>query len=146
MEWFPGHFDGMRRRHNQWTRKVAALLCLLAVVLLQAPFARAAWFSSSMGCCMSDHCPIPGHHHKPAKAESEMPTDCGHNMGHMSDCKISCCKTIDETAINIAQFVVPDLQFCLSLHNETPKVALFAPQMISRSKKPLSPPPRLLSA
>jgi hypothetical protein len=70
--------------------------------------------------------------------------DCGHNMGHMSDCKISCCNTSDETAINIAQFVMPDLQFSLSLHSVTPEISRFTPQMISRSEEPLSPPPRLL--
>ena len=133
----------MSKRHNQWTRKLAALFCLFAVVLLQAPFARAVWVSAEMNCCLSDHCPIPGHHHQSAPVKSEMPMDCGHNTRHMSDCKISCCKTSDETAINIAQFVMRDLQFSLSLHNETPKLLPFAPQMISRSEKPQSPPPRL---
>ena len=125
------------------SRKLTALLCLFAVLLLQAPFARAAWLSSSMACCMGDHCPVPGHHHKSATSENAMPMDCGHNMSHMSDCKISCCNAADETAINIAQFVMPSLQVALSLDCVAPILAPFAPQMISRAEKPQSPPPRL---
>lgn len=132
----------MQMKQNLWTSKCAALICLFAVVLLQAPFARAAWLSSSMACCNSDHCSIPAHHHKNVPAKSEMPMDCGHNMSHMSDCKISCCKT-SETAINIQQFVTPDLQISLALPNGTPEISLLVPQMISRSEKPLSPPPKL---
>jgi hypothetical protein len=133
----------MRNRHNHWLRKAAALVCLLAVVLLQAPFARAAWMSSAMNCCLGDNCPIPGHHHKNANAENEMPMDCGHNTGKMSDCKISCCKTTGETAINIQQFVVPHFQSSLVPRSGTSEISLLVPQMISRSEKPLSPPPKL---
>ena len=112
-------------------------------MLLQAPFVRAAWLSSSMACCMGDHCPVPGHHHTSATSENAMPMDCGHNMSHMSDCKISCCNAADETAINVAQFVMPRLQVALSLECAAPVLTPFAPQMLSRAKKPQSPPPRL---
>ena len=134
----------MRNRQNHWTRRLAALVCLLAVLLLQAPFARAAWLSSSMGCCMSDHCPIPGHHHKNAPAKDDMPMDCGHGMKHQADCKISCYKTTDETSINIAQFVLPDAQPVLSSHSVSPDVSRFVAQLIPRSEKPQSPPPKNL--
>lgn len=134
---------GMQSKPNSRKRKLAAIFCLLAVVLLQAPFARAAWLSSAMSCCMGDHCPIPGHHHKNANAENEMPLDCGHNMSKMSDCKISCCKTTDETAISVQQFVMPDWQIALPFSNGTPETSRFVPQMISHFDKPQSPPPRL---
>ena|SRR5579859_6336368 len=132
----------MQKKQNHWTRQLAALVCLLAVLLLQAPLARAVWISATAECCMSDHCPIPGHHHQSAPAKSEMPMDCGHNMNHMSDCKISCCKTTDETAISVAQFVVPYAQFVFSSRTASPDVSQFVPQMISRSEKPQSPPPK----
>ena len=119
------------------------MVCLLAIVLLQAPFARAAWLSSSMACCMGDHCPVPGHHHKSASSENEAPVGCDHNMSHMSDCKISCCNAADETAINVAQFVMPTLQGALSLECVVPILTPSTPQMISRSEKPQSPPPRI---
>jgi hypothetical protein len=127
----------------QLAKRWAAVFCLLAVVLLQTPFARAAWLSSGVACCMGDHCGVPGHHHKNAAAEKEMPMDCGHNMSHRSDCKISCCKTADETASNVAQFVMPDLGILLSLQRAVPPILPFAPQWISRAEKPQSPPPRI---
>jgi len=132
----------MRKRRNHFTRQLAALVCLLAVALLQAPFARAAWLTATSNCCMSDHCPIPGHHHKSALPKKDMPMDCSHGMKHQADCKISCCKTTDETAISIAQFVVPDAQPVLYSQTASPDVPRLAPQMISRSEKPQSPPPR----
>jgi|SRR5579859_4916346 len=123
-------------------RKAAAWICLLAILLLQAPFARAVWVSAAINCCMDDHCPIPGHHHKSAPPKDDMPMDCGHEMKHHADCKISCCKTADETAISVAQFVVPYALFVFSSHTASPDVSQFVPQMISRSEKPQSPPPK----
>ena len=131
---------------NSFSRRLAAVACLFAVLLLQVPFAQGAWMSS-MACCMTGQCPIPGHHHQKQPQQSQandMPMDCGHDMSHMSDCKMSCCKTSDETSINIAQFVMPDLQITLEPLAATPQVSCFAPQMISRSEKPQSPPPKSL--
>ena len=135
--------ERMVKVHILERKKWAALVCLAAVFLLQAPFVRAAWLSSSMACCMGDHCPVPGHHHKSAASENAMPMDCGHNMSHTSDCKISCCNPADETAITVAQFVMPGLQAALSFECAAPILTPFAPQMISRAEKPQSPPPRL---
>jgi hypothetical protein len=131
----------MAKSAIQGRKKWAAVVCLLAVVMLQAPFARAAWLSSSKACCMRDHCPVPDHHHH-KNATSEMPMDCGHNMSRTSDCKISCCKTADETAVNVAHFVMPDFLIVVSLEQALPVISPFAPQMISRAEKPQSPPPR----
>ncbi|HYK39612.1 MAG TPA: hypothetical protein VEU98_06275 [Candidatus Eremiobacteraceae bacterium] len=134
-----------RTQKNQWTRRLAALFCLLAVVLLQAPFARAVWMTSSMACCMGDQCTIPAHHHKgqtPQMKQSDMPMDCDRDMAKVSDCKMSCCKTSDETVIDVAQFVVPHLQISLAPLAATSGVGHLAPQKISRSEKPQSPPPK----
>jgi hypothetical protein len=131
---------------NMFSRRLAAVTCLLAIALLQAPFARAAWMSSSLGCCMSDQCPVPGHHHKGQAQHSDMPMDCGHDMSKVSDCKMSCCKTTDETAINIVQFVMPSVQVTLDSLRAISHISHFAPQMISRSEKPQSPPPKSLLA
>jgi hypothetical protein len=135
----------MRKRHTQHGHKVAALFCLLAVVLLQAPFARAAWFTSTI-CCMGDHCPIPSHHHKSTTAESEMPMDCGHHSSKASNCTMSCCKTSDDAAIDISQFLVPAPHGSLFLERAVTAVPHIAPQMLSRSEEPQSPPPRTFLA
>lgn len=101
-----------------------------------------------MGCCMTDKCSIPGHHHKsqpPQTQQNDMPMDCGHDMSQMSHCKMSCCKTSNETAIESAQFVLPDFQLTLGPLSMTSEVTHFAPQMISRSERPQSPPPKSLA-
>src|SRR5262249_1331074 len=100
------------------------------------------WLSSSMGCCMSDHCPIPGHHHKNAPAKNDMPMDCGHGAKNQADCKISCCNSSDESAINIVQFVMPDSPTALLLYSGTPETSRLVPQLICGSEKPQSPPPK----
>jgi hypothetical protein len=133
----------MASPHIQSRNGWAAIICLLAVALLQAPFATAAWLSSGMACCIGDHCPVPGHHHKNVAGEHEMPMDCGQHGMHLSDCKISCCKTADATAINVAQFVMPCMQIVLSPVHAFSAISFFAPQMISRAAKPEPPPPRL---
>ena len=71
-----------------------------------------------------------------------MPMDCGHNASKLADCKISCCKTADETVVNVAQFVIPAPQSLDSLDVAAPIGLQRAPQMLSRSEKPQSPPPR----
>src|SRR5262249_34056581 len=135
----------MLRESKFERRRFYGLFCLLAVVLLQAPFARAAWLSSSMACCMGDHCPITSHHHKPASEKSEPPMDCDHHTTNKtSDCRVSCCKTADETVVEIAQFVVHVPRIAHALETAASQNARFAPKMLSRSEKPKSPPPRTI--
>jgi len=98
-----------------------------------------------MACCMGDQCKIPAHHHKgqtQQTQQNDMPMDCDRDMSKMSDCKMSCCKTSDDTAIDIAQFVMPSLQIALQPLSIISEVAQHVPQMISRSEKPQSPPPK----
>lgn len=132
-------------QNDKTVRRWRGLVCLLAVLLLQAPFARAAWMSSSMACCMGDQCKIPSHHHKSQTQrtqQNEMPMDCDHDVSKMSDCKMSDCKTSAETAIEIAQFVMPDLRIALQPPSAISEVAQRVPQMISRFERPQSPPPK----
>jgi hypothetical protein len=123
-------------------RKWTAVLCLMAVILLQAPFAQAAWISNQMACCTDGKCAIPSHHHKTAPPKDDKPMNCGHDMNQVSECKMSCCKTMDETAINVESFIVPYSAIILATQDQTPGISHFAPQMISRSYKPQSPPPK----
>ncbi len=133
----------MLPRQNSKASTLAAIACLLAVLLLQAPFASAVWLYTST-CCMGDHCPIPSHHHKAATDNSEMPMDCGHHSAKMADCKISCCNSTDDTAINIAQFVIPAPQSVAMIQSAVLANNSPAPQQLSRFEKPQSPPPRTI--
>ncbi len=135
----------MRGRNNSLARRVAAVVCFAAVLLMQAPFASAAWLASSMACCMGDHCPIPSHHHKAAPKESQMPMDCGHHSSKLSECKMSCCKSTDETAVN-TQFVIPAPHSMEVIESAAPADIHSAPQLLPRAEKPQSPPPRTILA
>lgn len=134
-------------RNNSWTHKRAAVICLAAVLLLQVPFAGAAWLSSSMACCMGNHCSVQSHHHKPSAPKvSEMPMDCGHHSNKAPECKMSCCKSTDEAATNVSLFLIPSPQAIRSIERAIPAVSQPVPQTISRSEKPQSPPPRNILA
>ncbi len=133
----------MSKRTQICTSKWAAILCLTAVVLLQAPFAQAAWIARQMACCASGQCSIPSHHHHKAEpAKEDTPMQCGHDRNKMSECKMSCCKTTDETAIGVAPFVLPYSAIVFERQDRISGIRQFAPQMISRFYRPQSPPPR----
>jgi hypothetical protein len=119
----------------------AAWLCLLAVALLYAPLAGAAWSAHALDCCTAGFCKIPEHHHKKAPA----PTDCDHGSG-MSNCSMSCCQDQDSPVVTAMTFVLPPLMLVsVPLHATR---AMDSPHSIEipRSIQPLLPPPRIVRA
>jgi hypothetical protein len=130
------------RRQNR-SRSFFAAICLLAVALLYAPLAAAAWSSYATACCGSDQCPIKEHHHQQSPAPPENHMDCGHEMARLSACTMSCCQNSDRQAITSMAFVLPSAV-------SVPPLAAFAsafefPKLPDSllSIAPLSPPPRL---
>jgi hypothetical protein len=130
------------RRQNR-SRSFFAAICLLAVALLYAPLAAAAWSSYSASCCTSDQCPIKEHHRQRLPAPPENHMDCGHEMAGLSACTMSCCQNPDRPAITSVAFVLPP---AVSI----PPLAAFAsafefPKLLDSllSIAPLFPPPRL---
>jgi hypothetical protein len=129
-------------------RFFSASLCLLAVVLLYAPLAAAAWSSYSAACCNTSQCPIKAHHHQSQKspASSENHMDCGHDMAEMSACSMSCCQNTVPPAMVSLAFVLPSV---VSLADpaifKTP-IESAKPLDFLRSIQPLSPPPRFEAA
>src|SRR5215470_20179985 len=89
-----------------------ALACLLAIAVLYAPLAAAAFSPSAMACCTAGFCNIPKHHHKskPSTSPDSVATheagheDCGHDSpakagtkagdktAGMNDCSMDCCQ------------------------------------------------------
>lgn len=135
--------QNMRTAPHDRRRFFSASLCLLAVVLLYAPFAAAAWSSYSAACCTTAQCPIKAHHHKNSPASSENHMDCGHDMTEMSSCDMSCCQNTERPAVTSMAFVLPA---ALSLAGPAVCKAPFQsakPLDFLRSTQPLSPPPRL---
>lgn len=143
---------GLLRTHTLRTRLpnrrplFSVGLCLLAVALLYAPFAAAAWSARGMACCAGDHCPIPQHHHRKAPIAPDVADDCGHNMGGLSACTMSCCNTTDRQLASPVAFVLPALTTLSVSAEETSLLASRSSLEFSRVVKPLSPPPRLLAA
>jgi hypothetical protein len=136
----------MTRRSHQRATVISACLCMLAVALLYAPLAAAVWAAQTMACCTGDHCPVAAHHHHKAPAEPVHEMDCGHEMGSLMSCTMSCCEITDRPLVTSLAFPLPDLSLAgvtlsSSKFSETLQ-AVEGPICI----EPLSPPPRLRSA
>src|SRR5216683_1615999 len=94
-------------------RALATWVCLLAVALLFAPYAGAAWASHAMSCCTGDHCDIPQHHHrKTPVSKTPVHADCDHeNGGAMTECAMSCCQDEERPLMGAMNFVMPPVVF-----------------------------------
>ncbi len=127
-------------------RLLAAWVCLLAAVALYAPLAGAAWSVHSMACCTSDHCPIAQHHHQKKQAPPHSDMDCGHDMGEMMECSISCCQGSEKPLVTAVAFVLPHLLSGFTPASVVPAVETAHAVAVPRPVKPLSPPPRFAYA
>ena len=127
-------------------KKLAACLCLFAVLCLWAPAWAIAWQAQPMDCCAGGMCSSHGHHSRPSKPASA-PVDCEHHgstekSSGLTGCAVSCCHAPEIPAVVSTIFVMP-----LSTLISAPVVAL-APQSqiilvaFAHTSEPLSPPPR----
>ena len=135
----------VRKKRQKRVELAAAWVCLLAVALLYAPLAGAALLANGMNCCAGGVCPIPEHHHhkqQQAAAKEAAPMDCGHEMGGMTSCSMSCCKDPSRPALIPGAFVLPEVSFAPAAGEVLHTVRLASSLEISRFVKPLSPPPR----
>jgi hypothetical protein len=139
---FIARMELVNHRTQNRCRILAALVCLLAVAFLYAPFAAAAWSSHAMACCTDGFCNIPKHHHKKAPANSTASEDCDHQMGGMMDCSMSCCQDPVRPAVTSMAFVLPPATCAASAMSITGAVERVHSIEIPRTIAPLSPPPR----
>jgi hypothetical protein len=125
-------------------RVISAWCCLLATLLLFAPYAEASWSAHAAACCTGDHCPIPEHHHSNNRAP--VPTharDCEHQAGDaMLDCSMNCCEKTERMLLAAMTFVLPSNTLVTA--SDTLSAAAPAVQVnrFVRSIEVLSPPPR----
>ena len=132
---------------SQDCKKVlAAWACLLAAVALYAPLAGAAWSAHSMACCTGDHCPIAQHHHQKKQVSLRSDMDCGHDIGEMMDCSMSCCQYSEKPLVTAVAFVLPHPVSAAAPASVVSAVKAAHAVAIPRTAKPLSPPPRLAHA
>jgi len=127
-------------------RSLCSITCLLAVVLLYAPLAAAAWSSYQAACCTSGQCPIKEHHHHSSPAAPGKHMDCGHEMFGMTACSMSCCHDPERAFVASSVFVFPTPITIFEPSAVQAKIAFSKPLDLLRSVEPLSPPPRLFSA
>ncbi len=131
---------------RQSKRIVAAWICLFAAVALYAPLAGAAWSAHAMSCCTGDYCPIAEHHHQKKQASPHADMDCGHDMGEMMDCSMSCSQGSEKPLVTAVAFVLPDLAFASAPILVASAAETLQSLEILRSLRPLSPPPRFAHA
>lgn len=131
--------------HNR-RRSISAGICLVAVVLLYAPLAGAAWSSYQMACCMSGQCPIPAHHHQKNPTAPANHMHCEHDMSGMMACSMSCCHDSERSLVTSMAFVLPPPAIVAAMAGIKSPIEVAKPLDFPRSIEPLSPPPRFLSA
>ena len=127
-------------------RLFAGWVCLLAIALLYAPLVGAAWASSAMACCTSDHCNIPQHHHQKTSPHPVSDPNCGHDMSGMSECSMSCCQSPERPVVTAMLFVLPPLTWILAPIQVAGGVTLLRSAQLPRSIQPLLHPPRVAAA
>jgi hypothetical protein len=145
-------------------RIVGALACLLAIAVLYAPLAAAAFSPSAMACCADGFCNIPKHHHKSSQAATSPDSSAPHETGHedcdhdmsakvggkmagMNDCSMDCCQTHETpAAVGSVTFVMPPVFFVAVSMNVTRAGEVTRAIEIPRAIEPASPPPRFLSS
>jgi hypothetical protein len=135
----------MRTSRHDRRRSISASICLLAVVLLYAPVAGAAWSSHQMACCASGQCPIPAHHHQKTPAAPANHMECGHEMAGMTACSMSCCHDSDRSLVASIAFVLPPSGATDEVNAIKSAIELTKPLDFPRTIEPLSPPPRYFS-
>jgi hypothetical protein len=127
-------------------RLLAAWVCLLAAVALYAPLAAAAWSAHSMACCTGDQCPIAAHHHQKKQASPHSDMYCGHAMGEMMNCSMSCCQNSEQPIVTAVAFVLPDATVVSAPIAFVNTTSIVESTELPRPAEPLSPPPRFAFA
>ena len=132
-------------------RKLAATVCLLAVVLLWTPLWAADWQAHGMACCNAGLCPA---HRKPATTPvppQNSSEDCDHHSiasrptGNVN-CTMSCCRDASVSFTNAIVFLLPQPTLLSQPGSLLAAVSIFIPSESGQVAKPLSPPPRSLPA
>jgi hypothetical protein len=147
-------FDSDTMKHSaistfDRTQRVAAWISLLAVLLIYAPVASATLMAVTGACCGGDQCPIHGSHHPAQRNTSQhnddAPMDCDHHSrgaSKMQDCSMSCCHTVEQTAVHAHIYVLISLPIGIGFRPLSSVVPAISASRIFPTVSPLSPPPK----
>ena len=126
------------------TKRLNALVCFVALMLIYAPIATSAVMAITGACCAGDQCPIHGNHHHPQESRNP-PMDCGHGEQHMNtmeNCSMSCCHNTEQPAAHANPFLLTPLSVSTSLAPYSEVSFSRAITKISPVFAPLAPPPK----
>jgi hypothetical protein len=129
--------------------KLAACVCLLAVLLLWAPSWAAAFQAQRMACCTGGMCPLHGHapkkspHDSGAQKEGPPATCEHHGRKAAMDCSMACCHPHAPAVTGAIDFVLP-APAIVAAHLRA-EAARPRPCTLANSFafQPASPPPRM---
>ena len=129
-------------------RRMGALVCLLAVVMLWTPMWAAACQANGIACCSAGMCPA----HAQSKthpsgtqqsAPKPSPMDCEHHSGSgMAECSLSCCQESSHALTTALIFVLPEPAAVSEPAHAASAPAQFGSTEAAPSFDPPSPPPR----
>jgi len=136
----------VKNRRSNSDAVLRAGLCLLAVALLYAPFAAAAYSARAADCCAGGHCPVSEHHPSKVPVAPSSPMDCGHAMAGMASCSVSCCQSLERPAVTPLAFLLPSPASPIVRAGATEFTTALKIIEIPRSLEPISPPPRFVAA
>ncbi len=141
----------MSLRKEKEMRLAGGWICLLAVALMYAPLAGAAWLVNS-DCCADGYCKVPAHHqarqgtahtHQMPSPDREM--KCEHQGNGRMACSMSCCQDSVRPTLMPVAFILPVATIVSGPGTTLRPVPVTAVSVFPQFVEPLSPPPRLSS-
>jgi len=140
----------MRHDSNAPGRRLAACVCLVAVILLWAPAWASALQAAGMACCDGAMCPLHGHAPKKSSGDTNTAKDAPmagcehHGQKAAMACSMACCHPTDPVVTGAVVFVVPAAVTFSAPRTGGPPAPVFAHSAGSLDIDPGSPPPRNL--
>jgi hypothetical protein len=130
-------------------KRLRAIVCLIAVLLLWSPAWAVNLQANGIGCCDGPMCPVHGNspmHHGPSEAPSDksaQPMRCDHSGGSsMMNCGMSRCLEQPQFFGTSIQFVLPPAGVAAPAEFYIAATSIMEVQKVLQSFDPLSPPPR----
>jgi hypothetical protein len=127
-------------------KKLAALVCLLAVILLWSPLWATAWQAHGMACCNDGLCLAHGKPTLPPVKAQTRSGECEHadspQRTEAITCSISCCHETPSSFTNAILFLIPQPAALSQPAQSVAAVSVLALSEFCQSLEPLPPPPR----
>jgi hypothetical protein len=145
-----GKMKRMRHDSNAPGRRLAACVCLVAVMLLWAPAWASALQAAGVGCCDGAMCPLHGHAPKKSSGDTNSAKDapmagCEHHARKAAmDCSVACCHPKDPVVTGAIVFVLPSAAALSTPHLISPQAPTLLSLACSFVFDLASPPPRTL--